>query len=465
MSVSASETSASAKNPTKQTRGALLAAESSPLGGFVTVTNIGAVERELERLTSIPAGPTKIREQRLSSALVGAALAVKDNVHVAGLPNTAATASLRGFVPTVDADAVARLRAKGMVVIGKTNMHEVALGVTSAHSSSGPVKNAVAPGRIAGGSSGGTAAVIGSGICEHGLGTDTGGSTRIPAAFNDIWGYRPTFGRYSNRGVVAISRSRDTIGPMSSSLNSIAILDRALAAVSREPPTLTAEKRLGVDVSDIGYCDAAVAEAISRAIAVLSAAADIHLVPLTLGEIDAKAAQLEPLLAAHELAPSLSGYLAAHRALPDLRGVLEETIDPHVAALIGASLEVSASRTGSDVYKTVLLSMAQLRWDYTEIMRANGISALLRPTVPFVPPTIEASLQLDMPGRDRQFREATRFTRLASLTGAPSLSVPLGKTLHCSTVGMLIDGIPGQDEEVFAIARMLERILGAEAGG
>lgn len=440
----------------ERTRAALRSAQASTLRGFVTLAPEAAVERELERARGLPHA--------------GEALAVKDNIHVAGIANTAATDSLRGFVPTTDAPAVARLRARGMVVLGKTNMHELALGVTSAFSAAGPVENAVARGRVAGGSSGGTAAVIGAGICDYGLGTDTGGSVRIPAAFNDVWGFRPTFGRYDAGGVTSISYSRDTVGPMASSLAGLAELDLALAVAGADPGGLVPEPRgrplrIGVDLADLEACDDAVASGVREALAVLRAAPGVELVPLDLHELDRQAAALEPRLAAHELAPSLRGYLGRGLGLPSLEGVLEEIRDPYADRLISESLEATRNGSWSAGYHDVVVRSARVRTAFADVFRVGGVSAILRPTVPVVPPRLTDTTRLGLDARAAQFAAMTRFVRLAPLVGAPSLALPLGQLTGRSTVGILLDGLPGDDAALFAVARQIEGALRAPVSG
>ena len=140
-----------------------------------------------------PAGP-----------LAGMTLAIKDNIAIAGMRTRAACPALPDTPAAADAPVVAALRLAGGTIVGHTNMHELALGITSDNPWSGRVDNPIRPGHLAGGSSGGTAAAIAGGLADAGLGSDTGGSSRIPAAFCGIAGLRPTTGRYSGDGILQL---------------------------------------------------------------------------------------------------------------------------------------------------------------------------------------------------------------------------------------------------------------------
>jgi Asp-tRNA(Asn)/Glu-tRNA(Gln) amidotransferase A subunit family amidase len=166
------------------------------------------------------------------SPLYGMTLAIKDNIEVAGMTHSVGHKSLEHYIPASDSDVVAQLKKAGAIINGKTNMHELALGITSNNGAFGSVRNAHNPSCFAGGSSGGTATAIALGLADAGIGTDTGGSTRIPAALNGIVGFRPTTGRYSTRGISLLSQTRDTAGPMAADVETVALLDSVMAQES-----------------------------------------------------------------------------------------------------------------------------------------------------------------------------------------------------------------------------------------
>lgn len=395
--------------------------------------------------------------------LAGLPLAVKDNIHVAGLPNSAGTRSLREYAPQNHAPTVARLIDAGMVVLGKTNMHELAVGITSSHGPFGDVPNAVDESRVAGGSSGGSAVAVAAGVCQHALGTDTGGSTRIPAAFNDVWGFRPSTGRYDPTGVTSIAFSRDTVGPMAVSLEGIVALDGALASPG---PRLRFSNggevplRVGVDFNDLEYCDDAVRSAFEIATDVLRDSLEIEFRPLNFGALDRQAASLGAELAGHELVPSLRSYLESDPALPTLSEVYAELSDPHVAYLIQRSLAMQPNEdTWNPRWHRLMTDSARLRAAFTATLVGDSIDVIIRPTVAIRPPLISKVRRMKNSERDELFGNVVRFTALATLVGAPSLSLPLGPVLGKNMTGMLLDALPGTDVRLLSAASRVEKIL------
>ena len=177
------------------------------INAFITVT------RE-QALATARAMEDELRRGRPRGPLHGVPIALKDNIDTAGVRTTAASGVFKDRVPTDDADVVVRLKRAGAVLLGKLNLHEFALGGTSAVTYFGPVHNPWDLERVAGGSSGGSAAAVSAAMCYGALGTDTGGSIRIPASLCGIVGLKPTYGRVSNRGVIPMAWTLDHVGPM-----------------------------------------------------------------------------------------------------------------------------------------------------------------------------------------------------------------------------------------------------------
>ncbi len=236
------------------------------------MTAVGAVQAALERAEQLKdlnafiilnkdgalAAAAKVDSGEKTGALAGLPIVVKDNINTADMPTTAGTPALQNARPTGNAPSLQKLLDAGAIMIGKTNMHELAFGITSTNLSpfAGPVKNPYDKTRIPGGSSGGTAAAVAARIVSCGLGSDTGGSTRVPAALTGTVGLRPSVGnggperRYDDANlVVPISHTRDTIGPMGRTVADVALLDSVITGTATAQAEPLRGKRLGIPAS------------------------------------------------------------------------------------------------------------------------------------------------------------------------------------------------------------------------
>lgn len=422
------------------------------LNAFITVNDEAlATARERDR---------QRRAGRLLGPLHGIPLVIKDNIHVAGLPNTAGTPGLEGFVPDATNRSVAALQEAGAIVLGKTNLHELAFGITSNNAAFGAVGNPRDPGRFAGGSSGGTAAAIAAGLAPAGLGTDTGGSVRIPAALTGIVGFRPSPGRYPTGAVTPISATRDTVGGMGRSVADIVLLDGIIGGEAietgglPEPDTL----RLGI-VRDYYFAglETETAAQIDSALDRLQAAG-VTLVDVAYPEL-AKRLEAGFPIALYEARRDLSRYLDEFATGIDLPTLAGRIASPDVAGIFTVVVDENAIPEAD--YRAALADIATLRAEFQSLFEANRLDALVFPTTPLTARPIGGSLETVAlnGGQVPTFPTYIRNTDPASLAGLPGISIPAGDAANGLPVGLELDGAPGTDRRLLRVALVIEDLL------
>ncbi|HEY7732805.1 MAG TPA: amidase [Gaiellaceae bacterium] len=374
--------------------------------------------------------------------LDGLPVAVKDNIDVAGIPATAGSRLFAERIAASDAEVIARLRSAGAILIGKTNLHELAFGATCRNEAFGAVVNPWHAGRIPGGSSGGSGVALAADLCVGAIGTDTGGSVRLPAAFTGVTGLRPTRGAVSNRGVQPVARSLDTVGPMARSAADVAALLEAIAgfdaadpdAVEQPPPDPGALAggvdglRIGLPVpffSDGLHPD--VEGAVRRAAAALSElGADVREVSLPGAARAADACGLVikvEALALHE------------RDLANRPELFEE----------GTRRRLELAR---ELTAVELARLLQLAAGWRAELRAafRAVDLLLTPTTPGPPPASDGETVATTAA-------VVPFTHAFSLGEVPSLSLPCGFDRDGLPIGLQLAGPWWSDYLLLRVAR------------
>lgn len=391
-----------------------------------------------------------------SGPLAGIPLAVKDNLDTLDLPTSGGTPALRRSRPGRDQHAVARLRAAGAAVIGKTNMHELALGITSNNAAFGPVRNPHDPDRSAGGSSGGSAVVVATGVVPIALGTDTGGSVRVPAAHCGVVGWRPTVGRWGATATVPISHTRDTAGALANTVDDVALVDELVTGNARPP----APPRLRLGVPRTGFYEELNPEIAQCAEQILDrlANAGVDLVEVRFTAAHDLDAECGFPIVFYEVVHDLPAYL---RTLPGPErelgydDVLAQVASPDVRGV----LELAATAASADGYATALAVRERLRSAYADAVR--GVDALIYPTVPLPAPPVGDDDTTEHNGRPVPvFATTIRNTGPGSTAGMPAISLPAGRTRAGLPIGMSLEGLPGSDAALLAVAGTVERLLG-----
>ncbi|GAA4260478.1 indoleacetamide hydrolase [Dactylosporangium darangshiense] len=392
--------------------------------------------------------------------LAGLPLAVKDNIDTVDLPTSGGTPALRGCRPAADAPTVAAARRAGALVLGKTNLDELAFGTTSHNTGFGVVANPRAPGRSAGGSSGGSAAAVAAGLAPVALATDTAGSARIPAAYCGVVGFRPTTGRWGNDGTIPLSTTRDTVGVIANTVADVSLIDTVVTGQPPLPATDLKGLRLGVP-RDGFYADLhPLVAAHTEAALVRLADAGAALVEVSVAGAHELDVQCGLPMVLHEVHRALPGYLAALPApfsMLTLADVVDQVSTPDVKAILDAVLAWPITEA---TYRRCLQARDRLRTAYLRAFGDSGIAALVYPTVPLLAPPISDTTTTSHNGRDVDvFLTSIQNTDPGSVAGMPSITVPNGATEAGVPVGLSLEATPRGDRRLLAIAVAVEDVL------
>ena len=424
------------------------------LNVFITLDESGA-------LKAAKAADAAGKEKKWKGALHGVPIVLKDNIHVAGLPNTAGTPGMKEFVPKENAPVAQKLIDAGAIVLGKTNMHELAFGITSNNKAFGAVRNPYATKCIAGGSSGGNGAAIASRMAPAGLGTDTGGSVRIPSALNGIFGFRPTVGRYPAAGITPISHTRDTAGPMARCVEDLLLLDSVITDAKDKPTSAKLKGlRIGVPKSLNEGVSKETARLMGEALSKLKGAG-AELVDVDIpGLMKLNNAVSFPIVL-YEVKIDLPEYAKKSGVDLDFKGYAETIASPDVKGLFAALAKGDPPTIPKKVYENAMKKhRPALIKAYEDCFSKHKIQALAFPTTPLPAAPIGDDQETMLNGKKAPtFATFIRNTDPGSNAGIPGLTIPIGLTKNGLPVGMELDGLSGADRKLLAIGLAVEKLF------
>ncbi len=386
--------------------------------------------------------------------LHGVPIAVKDLFESKGVKTTAGSRILKDYIPPADATALARLRQGGAILLGKLNLHEFAYGGTGVNPHYGTSKNPWGMDRVPGGSSSGSGVAVAAGLAFGSLGTDTGGSVRIPAAFCGIVGLKPTYGRASRAGIIPLAWSLDHPGPMVRSVGDVALMLNAIAG--RDPRDPVTVRRAVPD-----YTQGLAGDLQGVRIGLPRPVFLDDLDPEVEAALKGAMRELESLGARMEIVS-----LPKMRYAPLSSSII---IAAEAAAYHWESLRERADQFGPDVGPRLKLGALLPGWAYLKAQRMREAirremaeamaqaDVLLAPTVSVETPTIAECTVKPGDPLPRVLTEVARLTRPFNLTGSPVISIPCGFTFSGMPIGMQIVGKPFDEAMVLRVAHAYEQ--------
>ncbi len=433
------------------------------------LARIESLQPKLNAFLTVTAEPALAQARRMDEELArgadrgplhGIPVAVKDMFQTKGIRTTSGSALFADHVPDRDAAVVERLAGAGAVLLGKTSMHELAYGITSTNPHFGAVRNPWDPDRIPGGSSGGSGAAVASGQVFMAMGSDTGGSIRIPASFCGTVGLKPTTGRVSRYGLMPLNFTLDHLGPLARTVRDTAL---ALNAIAGEDPRDESSSAVpvddylpGPDCSIAGLrvgcpenfffdaLDPEVEESVRRAVA-LAGELGAAVVPIRVPDVAAVNA-IGRLILLAEAAAVMEPYLSDRsRFGADVLALLDQ------GRLIPATDYVQAQR----LRRLAQREFASL-WE--------KVDCLMMPATAMPAPKIGA-MTVPLGGGEEDVRiAATRLVRSMNVLGLPALSLPCGMSRSGLPIGLQIAGPPFREKRILRVAAALEDAMPASVG-
>jgi Asp-tRNA(Asn)/Glu-tRNA(Gln) amidotransferase A subunit family amidase/glycerophosphoryl diester phosphodiesterase len=395
------------------------------------------------------------------SLLHGIPVVIKDNYNTIDMPTTGASQSLADFIPDEEATQVKKLRDAGAIIVGKTNLHEFAYGITSISSLGGQTRNPYDPQRLPGGSSGGSAAAIAAGFAAVGMGSDTCGSIRIPAAFNNLTGLRPSKGLSSIYGIMPLSHTQDVAGPLARSITDLAIVlditsgfdpadaDTALMQHQPEPQFFAqlgrgsiAGLRIGRLTAWMDAADPQVRDQIDQALQFL-VQQGASVVEIEIPDMSRLLSQSG--LIGHEFEADLDGYLQQFGSdkYPTLAAIVEG--GEYHEAVAGLLSRSAAAEQDQQAYQAALAVRAELQQAIDALMTAQSLDVIAYPPIASLP----ALIGEPQPGN---------HCALSGNSGFPALSLQVGFTVEGLPVGVELLAPYLGDTRLLSIAYAIEQL-------
>lgn len=434
-------------SPTEVTSATLgaIAEKDRVINSFITVMEEDALSRAKEAEREIANG-------RYRGPLHGVPLGLKDLLFTEGVRTTSGSEIYEDFVPGHDAQVVKRLKDAGAVIVGKLNMHQFAYGTTGDRSYFGPVRNPHDPSKMAGGSSAGAAAAVAAFLCYGAIGSDTGGSIRIPASCCGIVGMKPTFGRVSKHGAVPLSWTLDHLGPMTRTVKDNAILLNAISGYdARDPYSVKSEEEdLGFEIDEsiegmaVGVPTSFYFDVIEPEVQKVFDERTEYLKRQGACVVPVDLEHMDDLLTAQQVILTAEAHAALEKELHESPERIEEEVRGRIASgiLLQANEYLRALRVKHAAIKVFQRAL-------------ESVDVIMTPTLCALPPDIDQR-EIDFDGVKEHPRILARLTGPTNTVGFPSVSVSGGSSADGLPVGIQLIGSPFDERLLYKVAHHIE---------